>query len=167
MRTRSSWRQVAAGAALVAAGAFLSASVSVGSARALANKQRIAIEEKSTLGTHGGTFRLIPLTPGPVKADSGTFTYTAQPLPTAIRNGQRVARYTGTDTLTGKRGTLYISNTTASTDAGGGYSVGTGTWSVGGATGAYVGLNGRGRAAAVGTPGGLTISRYEGYVTTH
>lgn len=167
MHVRSSRRQAAAGTAVLVAVVLLSASASVGQARAFAKQQRIAIEERITLGAQGGTFRLIPLTPGPFKADSGTLNYTAQQLPTVIRDGQRTTRYKGTDTLTGKRGTLSIANTTAVTDAGGGYSVGTGTWSLGRSTGTYAGLTGGGRAAVAGTPRGLITTRYEGYVSVH
>ena len=167
MDIRSGWRQTATGTAILVAAAFLSASASVGQARALAKKQRIAIEERVTLGAQRGTFRLIPLTPGPLKPDSGTLTYAAQQLPVIIRDGQRTARYKGIDALTGKRGTLRIPTTTASTNAGGGYSVGTGTWSFGRGTGTYTGLSGRGRASVAAIPSGLIITRYEGYVSVH
>jgi hypothetical protein len=167
MYIRSGWRQTAAGTTVLVAAAFLSASASVGQARTLAKKQRIAIEERITLGAQSGTFRLIPLTPGPLKADSGTLTYTAQQLPVVIRDGQRTARYKGIDALAGKRGTLRIPNTTASTDAGGGYSAGTGTWSFGRGTGIYTGLSGRGRVSVAATPSGLIVTRYEGYVSVH
>lgn len=167
MYIMSGWRQTAAGTAVLVAAAFLSASASVAQARTHATKQRIAIEERITLGAQSGTFRLIPLTPGPLKADSGTLTYMAQQVPAVIRDGQRAARYKGTDVLAGKRGTLRIPNTTASTDAGGGYSVGTGTWSFGRGTGTYAGLSGRGRASVAATPSGLIMTRYEGYASVH
>ena len=165
MQIGSSWRQAAAGSAVLGALALVSASAPVGQARALAQKQRIAIEERITLDAQSGTFRLIPLTAGPLKPDSGTFTYTARQLPAVIRNGQRTARYEGTDALTGKRGTLRIPNTTAVSDAGGGYSIGIGTWSLRRGTSTYAGVGGSGRVAVAGTPSGLIITRYEGYVS--
>jgi hypothetical protein len=167
MHIRSRWRETTAGVAVLVAVVFLPVSASAGQARALVKKQRIAIEERIAPAAQSGTFRLIPLTPGAVKADSGTLTYTAQQLPTVMPDGQRTARYKGIDTLSGKRGTLRISNATASTDAGGGYSVGTGTWSLGHGTNKYTGLIGNGRASVAGTPSGLIITRYEGYVAEH
>ncbi len=139
--------------------------VSVGAAEPTARKQRIAIEEKVQLGATSGTFTIIPLTPGPTKADSGTFTFSATTQPTAIRGGQSVTTYKGVDELKGKRGTLRVPAVTTSTDAGGGYGAGTATWSIGGGTGAYAGLEGGGRGTVVGTPRGTVFTRYEGYVT--
>ena len=52
--------------------ALSSALASGGAASPNAVKQRIAIEEKSPAPASGsGTFRLIPLTPGPLKASPG------------------------------------------------------------------------------------------------
>ena len=119
-----------------------------------------------TLGASGGTFRLIPLTPGPLKEDSGTFTFSATQRPTVIRDGQTVTTYKGVDMLKGKLGTLRIPGVNTSLDAGGGFQAGTSTWSVADGTGAYADLRGGGRGAVVGTPKGIVLGRNEGYVST-
>ena len=139
--------------------------VSAGAAGPVVKKQRIAIEERSSVGASSGTFTLIPLTPGPVKADSGTFTFSATEKPTVIRDGQRVTTYVGVDQLRGKHGTLRIPNVTSATDAASGYSAGTVTWSLSRGTGVYSGLSGGGRGAGVLTPQGAISTRYEGYVS--
>jgi hypothetical protein len=145
--------------------ALSSALASGGAASPNAVSQRIAIEEKATVTANGsGTFRLIPLTPGPLKADSGTFTFTGgQSGSPAIRKGQSVTTYKGVDVLQGKNGTLRIPNVTLTVDAGGGYGVGKETWSIAAGTGAYAHLIGGGAGANVGTPKGIVLTRYEGY----
>lgn len=145
--------------------ALSSALASGGAASTNAVKQRIAIEERSPAAASGrGTFRLIPLTPGPLKADSGTFTWSGgQSGSPAIRNGQRVITYKGVDVLQGKNGTLRIPNVTFVVDAGGGYGAGKQTWSIAAGTGAYAHLTGGGAGANVGTPKRIVFTRYEGY----
>jgi hypothetical protein len=140
--------------------------VSAGAAEQAVKKQRIAIEERGADGSTSGTFTLIPLTSGPVKADSGTFTFSATHQATAIRGGQSVTTYQGADRLKGKHGTLRVPNVTKATDAGGGYNAGTATWSLETGTGSYAGLHGGGRGTVVGTPQGSILTRYEGYVST-
>jgi hypothetical protein len=129
-----------------------------------ASRQRVAIEERWKDGAPQGTFRLIPLSPGPVHADSGTFTFPSAPSTVTIRNGQTVTRFRGTDTLKGKRGTLTIVNVQAFTDAGDDYQAGAGTWSIDDSTGSYWSLEGDGRGTTVATPNGVVLTRYEGYV---
>ena len=158
-------RQLAGAVVAIAAISLSSALVSSGTAGPLVKKQRIAIEERVAHGARSGTFTLIPLTPGPLKADSGTFTFSVTTEPTIIRNGQSITTYKGVDELKGKRGTLRIPNVTAATAAGGGYGAGTATWSIRSGTGAYAGLKGSGRGAVVGTPE-ADLTRYEGYVST-
>ena len=155
-----------AGALTVVAALTLSMLVSAGAAGSTSKKQRIAIEEKvtTTALAGSGTFTLTPLTPGPLKADSGTFTYTGGSQGQVLRNGQSVTRYSGVDVLKGKHGTLRIPNSTATVDAGGNYRVGTGTWSLSGGSGAYASLRGGGRGAVGGPPQGTVFTRYEGYV---
>lgn len=148
-------------AALIVAGSMLA---SVVSANPNATKQRISILGK--LGTGSGpTFQLIPLTKGPLKRDSGTFLANGQINGPVISNGQRVKTILGYDDLTGYQGTFKMSQSVESVAIGGGYTVDTGTWSLQGLTGAYAGLTGEGRFAAVGFPSGKLLSRQEGWVT--
>lgn len=126
--------------------------------------QRIAIEESWRVDSPAGTFRLIPLTPGPLKADEGSFTFPESSGQAMIRGGQSLTRYKGVDTLTGTHGTLTVPNVSNATDAGDSFQVGTSTWSIGTATGVYARLRGGGHGSVVATPGGLVLTRYEGYV---
>jgi hypothetical protein len=158
-----SHRQIAAaviGAALVAA-----VLIPGGAAGPAAKWQRVAIEERG--GANGGTFKLIPLTPGPIKADSGTWMFLgATQKPTVILKGQTVKRFKGTDQFTGKGGTFRIPSVSSVLDAGGGFAVGTQTWSFSSGTGAYAGVSGGGAGAFVVTPSGRGGGdRFEGYVS--
>ena len=140
--------------------------VAIGASASPVAKQRIAIEEKTTVSFAGtGTFRLIPLTPGPLRADSGSFTFFGGFRGITIRGGQEVKTYAGLDTLDGKRGTLRVKATSTSTDSGFGYDGGGSTWSFVEGTGSYASLKGGGRGTIVSTPSGTVLSRYEGYVT--
>lgn len=148
--------------------AFL-CSTALGVTRATASevaRQTIAIEERSTAGSAKGTFKLIPLTPGSVKADAGTVTFSVQARPTVVVNGQRVTTYVNDEVLKGKRGVLTIRSVMRSTDGGGGFLVGTGTWSVTTGTKAYKTLKARGGASGVVTSLKAISTRYEGYVAT-
>jgi hypothetical protein len=154
-------------ACLVAMGlvAASSGSASVRGAEVTTAKQKIAIEEKSAAGSKISTFKLIPLTAGPLAADSGTFTSSAKLQRTVVRNGKKVYFYSGVDNLKGKHGTIRISSLSAITTAPGGYYVGVGTWKVRAGTGAYTGVSGGGSAKAVAAPSGSASGRYTGYVT--
>jgi hypothetical protein len=142
-----------------------SGSASVGGVTATTAKQKIAIEEKSAAGSKISTFKLIPLSAGPLAADSGTFTSSAKLLRTVIRNGKKVWFYSGFDNLKGKHGTMRISGLSAVTTARGGYYVGVGTWKIRAGTGAYAGVSGGGDAKAVAAPGGAASGHYTGYIT--
>lgn len=143
-----------------------SASLAAGGAAGLsAARQRIAIEERLVSGDSSGTFALIPLTAGSIKADSGTFKGSIEARPTVVVDGQRVTTYSGTETLTGKRGTLRIRSVTRTTDAGGEYVVGDGSWSLTtGGTKAYATLRASGASSGVVTPRKVIFTRHEGYV---
>jgi hypothetical protein len=136
-----------------------------GAAGTAVTKQRIAIEERAVSDKPSGTFKLIPLTTGPIKPDSGSASFSLKRRGTSTASGQRVTTYAVKETLTGKRGVLEISAVTKSTDAGGGYLAGSGSWSVAGGTKAYAGLRGGGGESGVLTPRKVIFTRYEGYVT--
>jgi hypothetical protein len=142
-----------------------SGNASVSAAAATTAKQKIAITEKLSPGAKVGTFKLIPLGAGPLKADSGTFTFSAKLLRTVVRNGKKIMFYRGVDNLKGKQGTFRIPGTSAVTSARGGYFVGVGTWSFRNGTGVYAGVSGGGSSKAVAAPNGLGTGRYDGYVT--
>ena len=146
----------------IAAAAVLATAGAAGTA---ATKQRIAIEERAVSDSPTGTFKLLPLTTGPLKADSGTAAFLVKRRGTVTASGQRVTTYAVTETLTGKRGVIELRAVTKSTDAGGGYLAGSGPWSVTGGTKAYDGLQGGGRESGVLTPRKVIFTRYEGYVT--
>ena len=163
MKQRSSLA-VAVSLTLFAAGS----SIATGAHEVAVKKQRIAIE--GTFSSAGGAFKLIPLTPGPLKKDSGRFTTTftgapSNPPPPIVRNGQTV--YQGgsaTDQMTGKHGTLRVSAAhIEGVSAGGAYAIYTGTSTFGRGTGVYAGLGGGGTFVAVILPGQDRF-RYEGWV---
>jgi hypothetical protein len=140
-----------------------SALVVAGASGQATKRQRIAIEEN---GDRSGTFKLIPLTPGPVKADSGAWTFAgATQSSSVIRNGQALTRFKGADQFKGRNGTFRIPTVSLVMDAGGGFAAGTQTWSLRNGTGAYAGVRGGGAGVFVSTPRGGGSDRFEGYVT--
>ena len=141
------------------------AMVATAGSAAGARRQQIAIEERGVSGKRRGTFRLLPLAPGPLKADSGTFTFSLKEEPAEEVDGQRVTTYTATDVLKGKRGTLTLRSVTSSTNSGAGYRVGSGPWTAMRGTKAYAKASGGGAGSGVVPPRGIIYSRYEGYVS--
>jgi hypothetical protein len=127
--------------------------------------QRIAIEERASSKTSRGTFRLTPVTRGQVKAESGTIAFSVRPRGTSMVSGQRVTTYVVTDRLVGSRGTISLRIVMRSTDAGSGYVIASGPWSVVQGTKAYKGARGGGRASAVVTFRRQISTRYEGSLT--
>lgn len=150
---------------------FPTMAASAASVQRTMKRQRVAIEVKVPLNARTGTFVLDALTPGQLKSDIGPITITSGPTPVfggRIIGGQSVDRFRGTDTLSGKRGTLVIRLQVGFVSAGNGYQVGTGTWSVVSGTGAYARLAGGGRSAFVRPPvppGRFGFSRHEGFVS--
>ena len=140
---------------------------SVGSATHQATKQRVAIVLR--VGFSGaGTFELIPLTPGPLKPDSGKVTGTGEHNAVVIRDGQRLTTLAGTDELKGKRGSLALSETIEIAEIGDGYRVTSGSWSfnIYTAKGQYKGFEGGGRVSGIEFVNRHSlIARYEGYLT--
>jgi hypothetical protein len=144
-------------AAMVAVAATVS-SAATGSTSAPVSKQRIAVEGVLSTGTCKGTFKLVPLTPGPLEADSGTLTCQGQFKPEIIRNGQGVTVFNGVQVYTGKNGSFTMIVRLESVKVGGPlaggarYRVLTGTWRLAGGTGAYDGITGQGAHAEIGFP---------------
>ena len=131
-------------------------------------RQRIAIEERVDTLTGKGTWRLIPLTPGPISRDSGKVVCTTRVVGTAMREGARVTLIVGHHELTGKRGTITISQEVESADValGSAYSTDVGAWKLRRGTSACADLHGGGRFAAVGLPSGTVLARQEGWVSS-
>ena len=133
-------------------------------------KQRIAIEGTFNSGAAKGSFKLIPLTPGPLKKDSGRFQTAFVGAPgneiSFIRNGQQITTASGggRDRMTGKNGTFSLAPINLEgVSAGGTYTVFTARWTFESGTGVYEGLGGGGAVVFVTLPGHDTF-RYEGYV---
>jgi hypothetical protein len=139
--------------------------LSVASAGSRATKQRISFLQTFNVQTGAGTWKLIPLSPGPLEADSGKQNGDGAAGASVLRNGQRVTPISGSDRMTGKQGTLVISQNLVSTNVGKRYSADIGTWKFVSGTGAYKALSGGGRFAGVGLPGGIVIINQEGWVT--
>jgi hypothetical protein len=139
----------------------------VASGGSTATKQRVAIDGKFSTSSGTGTFKIIPLTSGALKADSGKFTGTGNiGQPVVRKNGQEVTVIGGTDGYAGAKGTLNVAQRLDSVAAGRDYGVVTGTWVVVTSTGAYAGYKGGGTFSAVQTPSGAVLFfREEGYLT--
>ena len=140
---------------------------STGSATKTVTKQRVAIVVFASVDT-GGSFEVIPLTPGPLKHDMGSVALTATVQAPVVRGGLAVTPVLVVTTTTSKVGTFKLSQKMESVDVGGGYSSDRGTWSLRAGTGVYAGLTGSGRLAAVGLPGGAgqNSMRLEGVITS-
>jgi hypothetical protein len=141
--------------------------VAVASGGSTATKQRVAIDGKFNTSNETGTFKIIPLTTGALKADSGKFTGTGNfGSPVVRKNGQEVTVIGGTDAYAGAQGTLNVAQRLTSVAAGRGYGVVTGTWVVVSSTGVYEGYTGGGTFSGVELPSGAALLfREEGYLT--
>jgi hypothetical protein len=128
-------------------------------------KQRIAIEGTFDTETGKSTWKLIPLTAGPLIADSGTGQGSGDVKKPHLRNGQSVIPITGDDLLNGKRGSIVLEERVESRSVGRGYSADVGTWTFTGQLGAYAGYRGGGGFAGVGLPNGKLLLRAEGFVS--
>ena len=78
------------------------------SAGSPAQEQRVMLVQKQRAGAPTGTFDFYALSPGPLKPDSGTYTYTAVERPPVIIKGQGTAVYVTVARLIGRRGTFVI-----------------------------------------------------------
>ena len=147
-------------AALAAVAVVLSGVATAGPAAA---KQRIAI---TTAKGNGHSFVLTPLTSGPVARDSGTASACCWTERFVTRDGQSIEINNPLKTYVGKQGTFTMRLVINWINAGNGYTIGTGTWTIVNGTGAYKHLEGKGRIA-VSWPDALPSwqsSRAEGLV---
>lgn len=131
-------------AMLAFAAAVLAGVATAGSAGSTA-KQRIAI----VLHDKSSTFVLTPLTTGPVRRDTGTYSACCWTRHSLTRDGQSAEVDTPTLTFTGKRGTFSWHARITFVDLDNDYTVVTGVWKISSGTGAYAHLEGHGRQAFV------------------
>jgi hypothetical protein len=120
---------------------------SVAAASPGAAKQRVVITANGVANPASSLrFVLRPLSPGRLKADSGTetSTYTSRVV---VRDGQRAEIASWVTTCKGKRGSFVLRVRVEHIDAGNGFHIGTGTWTFARGTGAYTGITGGGRVA--------------------
>ena len=131
--------------------------LSVASAGPKGKKQCVSFLMNFNPSTETATWRLVPLTAGPLKSDSGSSTGGGSIGDVLLSNGQRVTPINGSDMMTGKHGTLLVSQKLVSTNVGNQYSADIGTWKFVRGTGAYKNVTGGGRFAGVGLPSGDTV----------
>jgi hypothetical protein len=134
---------------------------------AASKPQRVVMEVTSKFSSPGGTFVLTSLGSGSLKSDAGSIKRTVSQKK-VVRRGQSVIVFTMTSTWTGKQGKMVLRERIDDVAGGSGYRVGTGVWSLLGASGTdqYAGVNGSGRSAYVLAPHGCcALFRYEGLVT--
>jgi hypothetical protein len=130
-------------AALSVAAATL-AGVATAGASAKPKQQRIAIALDKSPG-----FVLTPLTSGPIRPDSGTWTACCWTDRSVIRDGQSASIDDPTLTFKGKRGTFRWHAKVTFVDLDNDYTVATAVWTIVSGTGAYAHLAGHGRQAFV------------------
>jgi hypothetical protein len=163
MRTRNR-----IGAATLAGLVISSTLVSATAAGPAATKQRVAVEIRFSTTSNRGTFKLIPLSPGSLKKDSGTFRGVGELKPKAVNKlGQTFTRIDGEDRYAGQRGTFVFRQVIESISAGFGRSCDVGTFRLVSGTGAYAGLVWSGGFSAASTGDSpFVLGVQEGYVTT-
>jgi hypothetical protein len=136
------------------------------SASPAASHQRVMLQMKHGFGSPTGRFVFYALTEGSLELDSGRYTYAAVEKPPLTRKGQGIAVYVAAAVLSGKRGTFTLRWRGEFVGAGGGNTIGTGTWSIVRGTGAYVGVTGGGRlGCVVFTQRSDTTMQLEGFLT--
>ena len=122
--------------------------------------QRIAI----TFHSLAQSFVLVPLTPGPMRRDSGSYSSCCWTRRFSTRDGESMEIDDPTVTMKGKRGTFTWHERLTFVDIDNGYDVATGPWKITRGTGAYVHLRGHGREAAVDRHNVEVAARDEGVV---
>jgi hypothetical protein len=124
--------------------AATAAGVATAGPSAKPRQQRIAIALDKAPG-----FVLTPLTAGPIRRDSGTWTACCWTDRSVIRDGQSASIDDPTLTFKGKRGTFTWHAKVTFVDLDNDYTVATAVWKIASGTGAYALLEGHGRQALV------------------
>jgi len=135
-------RRVLTGVGLVAVAAVTVGLATAGSAT---RQQRVEI----TFHSLAKTFELDPLTSGPIRRDSGTYSSCCWTRRFYTRDGQSIEIDNPTVTMKGKRGTFVWHELLTFVDINNGYDVATGPWTIVRGTRAYSRLHGHGREDAV------------------
>jgi hypothetical protein len=133
---------VLAAAAVGGIAALLAGGATAGSA---AKQQRIAI----VLGSNASTFKLTPLSSGPVHSDSGTVTACCWTRHVFVRDGQSAEIDNPKLTFTSQHGTFTWRARITFVDINNNYTVATAVWKITHGTGVYAHLEGHGRQAFV------------------
>jgi len=133
----------------------------------LAAADRAATKQRVTITAHNGidSFVLTPTGSGPIARDSGAGSWCCWKQVFTSRRGQKVETNVPTLTLTGDRGVLVLKVRIEWVDAGNGYSVGTGAWTVVRGTGSYSNVRGGGEGAHLWIGQSPRSWRLEGYLT--
>jgi hypothetical protein len=147
--------------AIAAFAAIAATLAAVAAAGPQAAKQRVEIQVKD-----GAPFVLTPLTPGPIRPDTGTATFCCWTMRSTMRDGQAIDIGNPRWTLTGKLGTIVGRNQIGFVDIPDGLAVFTGTWKVIRGTGVYAGLSGGGRVAGVQFANGTAKAQFEGFLNS-
>ena len=136
----------------------------ISAATTVATKQRVVIDMKERPGV--GSFVLKPLTAGPVKRDTGMYTWVVTSKTTGTRDGQSFERVVADVTYEGENGTFVAREVDFLVAVAIGQRAATGTWKILRGTGAYSEVRGHGRlAAAIGVVS-PSPWRYEGFLTS-
>lgn len=147
--------KVLASAALAVAAAT---SLSAATASPAATKQRVRIQSTGSLAN----FVLVPLKPGPLQRDSGSAIWNMPSERVVVRGGQRIEVDDVTVMFSSTRGSLSARFRIEWSDAGHGYTIGAGKWTVVRGTGAYARFRGGGLSASVSPANGDVAWRAEG-----
>jgi len=127
-----------------------------------AGKFRLVIEESGSVAAFQGKFVLY----APAGTDSGTSSLVVRVGPVRYRGGQRYEIHSGVDTMHSKKGTLTLTFSGPSVNAGPSLYVEYGTWHISSASGIYKGWKGGGNWG--GTDNEQTYHiQWEGLITGH
>jgi hypothetical protein len=144
---------VAAGLAFAMATSLPAATASSG-----ASKQRVRIQSTES----HTAFVLVPVKPGALLRDSGSAIWSTPSERVVVRGGQRIEVDEVTVMFSGARGSLNARFRIEWSDAGHGYAIGAGRWTVVRGTGVYARFRGGGLSASVWPAGGEVMWRAEG-----
>ena len=139
---------------------------SIAAARPSAMKQGVVTTSQSATPSPTAPFTFAPVTAGKLKRDSGTETCRWPDPRVVVRDGQRIEiQYNAVCTDKRKLGSLTTRSRIECVNAGNGYHVGAGTWTVVRGTGQYAGVTGGGRTGNVWLDRGPWSGRFEGVLT--